>query len=123
MCGIAGIFRFNSFTTKEDKEALNRMTALLKYRGPDDEGIYEDDHCIIGHRRLAVIDLEGGKQPMVNDKNSVVLAHNGEIYNYRQLRDILIKEGHIFCTQYAHGAKVGWLRGAGPCCDKLCFCQ
>ena len=65
------------------------MTDRIAYRGPDGEGFYLDDKCALGHRRLSIIDLANGKQPMYNDKKNIVIVFNGEIYNYKELREEL----------------------------------
>ncbi|HEY0939942.1 MAG TPA: asparagine synthase (glutamine-hydrolyzing) [Steroidobacter sp.] len=94
MCGIAGII--NSDPQRE--QALRRMLGALKHRGPDDEGIYSDRHAALGHRRLSIIDLAGGQQPLYSADRSLVLVCNGEIYNYRELRRRLAQDGHRFLT-------------------------
>src|SRR5262249_31995688 len=67
------------------------------HRGPDGEGFFEDDHCALGHRRLAIIDIsQNGAQPMANEDGSIVVVYNGEIYNYRELRATLTRRGHTF---------------------------
>ena len=73
------------------------MKAIL-HRGPDGEGSFTDDSVALGHRRLSIIDLEGGKQPMYNEDGSMVIVFNGEIYNYQALREELIAAGHTFAS-------------------------
>lgn len=94
MCGIAGIWG------KPDGERLKAMAEALRHRGPDDDGYWTSLPYQIGfaHRRLAVIDLEGGRQPIANENGQIVTMANGEIYNYRELRDELIARGHRFTT-------------------------
>lgn len=92
MCGITG------FTGDPDKKTLKRMTDLLSYRGPDDSGTYVSDNVCLGHRRLSIIDLSGGKQPMTNEDGSIVASFNGEIYNYKKLMTELEGMGHRFRT-------------------------
>src|SRR6516165_3425513 len=95
MCGIAG------FLLREGKahpESVKAMTDLIRHRGPDDEGFYTDGPCGIGMRRLSIIDLSTGHQPMTNEDGSVWVVFNGEIYNYRELRHELIGRGHRFTT-------------------------
>jgi len=94
MCGICGLFG------KFDRERIGAMTDSLSHRGPDDKGIFlEPSHSIaLGHRRLSIIDLEGGAQPIYNEDNSVVVVFNGEIYNYIELREELKRKGHKFST-------------------------
>jgi asparagine synthase (glutamine-hydrolysing) len=97
MCGIAGFIDQPSRVCDPDT-VLRKMTSELAHRGPDDEGFYASDGVYLGHRRLAVIDLEGGHQPISNEDSSVVVVANGEIYNYRQLRFDLEEGGHRFST-------------------------
>jgi len=94
MCGIFGIA-----STKPINLPLERMTDTLSHRGPDSGGFYRDDNAYLGHRRLRIIDLEGGHQPIFNEDQSQCIIFNGEIYNYLDLRDDLIKKGHRFTTQ------------------------
>jgi asparagine synthase (glutamine-hydrolysing) len=94
MCGIAGII--NADPGRD--EALKRMLGALEHRGPDGEGIYHDRCVTLGHRRLSIIDLAGGQQPLYNADRSLVLVCNGEIYNYRALRRRLEQDGHRFIT-------------------------
>lgn len=94
MCGIAGFAEKNNV----DKETLQKMMDAIIHRGPDGSGKYVDDTVALGHRRLSIIDLEGGKQPMENEDGSMVCIFNGEIYNYQPLRQQLQEQGHIFST-------------------------
>ena len=94
MCGIAGIVRFDdSLPTDKD---IRRMVDLIKHRGPDGEGILVRDQIAIGHRRLSIIDIEGGRQPMSNEDGNVWVTYNGELYNFEKLRDQLRGLGHVF---------------------------
>jgi asparagine synthase (glutamine-hydrolysing) len=95
MCGIAGIW--GEVTT----ERLKAMAHALRHRGPDDEGFWLSPEIGIGfaNRRLSIIDLEGGRQPISNEDGSIIAIFNGEIYNYRELREDLIARGHRFKTQ------------------------
>ena len=95
MCGIAGIV---SKQQPYGEYAMSRMLEALKFRGPDDEGTYESAGIILGQRRLSIIDLQGGHQPIANESKTLWLVCNGEIYNYRVLREDLIKRGHTFST-------------------------
>ena len=96
MCGIAGLI---SFGRARDAAAVVRdMTAALTHRGPDGEGWWSDGEAALGHRRLAIIDVVGGAQPLVNETGSVRVVCNGEIYNYRELRSELQARGHHFRT-------------------------
>ena len=96
MCGIAGLI---SFDRRADAgELVRRMTAALAQRGPDGEGHWVAGEAALGHRRLAIIDVAGGAQPLVNETGSVRVVCNGEIYNYRALRAELEARGHRFQT-------------------------
>jgi asparagine synthase (glutamine-hydrolysing) len=95
MCGIAGYFSNRPC----GDDVLRNMTRALVKRGPDDEGYYSDPGINLGFRRLSVIDVAGSPQPLFNEDQSLVLVFNGEIYNYRELRDELIAAGHRFRTQ------------------------
>ena len=97
MCGIAGIIYTGNREVESD--ALRRMTRALIHRGPDEEGYHEEPGIGIGHRRLSVIDLGTGQQPLCNEDGSVWVAFNGEIFNYIELRADLEKRGHQFRTQ------------------------
>ena len=94
MCGICG------FTGElENREAvLQRMTEVITHRGPDSDGYYTDDYISMGFRRLSIIDLDTGDQPITNEDGNLVLTFNGEIYNYKELRKELEAQGHTFAT-------------------------
>lgn len=92
MCGIAGIFGF------DDIEQLRRMTDALGHRGPDGEYFYQDGPLCLGNRRLAILDIQGGAQPMRNEDGQIVVVYNGEIYNYPELRDDVLARGHRLAT-------------------------
>jgi asparagine synthase (glutamine-hydrolysing) len=98
MCGIAGIYNFDSFKSVHES-LLKRMTDSLVHRGPDDEGFYCSGPIGLGHRRLSIIDLAGGHQPLANEDETIWIAFNGEIYNFGELHDELIKKGHVFKTR------------------------
>ena len=87
MCGIAGIVNFDG--RPPEWSVLEQMNAVLRHRGPDGEGIYIDGGVGFAHRRLAIIDLEGGAQPLVDRERTMALTYNGEVYNYREIRDEL----------------------------------
>ena len=89
MCGFVGF----SGKLEHKKEILNRMMARIVHRGPDSAGEFIDDDTALGFRRLSIIDLEGGSQPMYNEDESVVIVFNGEIYNFMALREELLAEG------------------------------
>src|SRR5215469_10608726 len=109
MCGIAGIA--HSRTTPADEAALRRMCGAMVHRGPDDEGFYfsseteaggahqENASVALGMRRLAIIDLQTGQQPIHNEDRTVWVVLNGEIYNYPELRSELEAKGHRFYTK------------------------
>jgi asparagine synthase (glutamine-hydrolysing) len=97
MCGIAGILT-KSGITEAEKAQLKQMADVLAHRGPDGEGFYFDRSIGLAHRRLSIIDLEGGKQPLSNEDGTVWVTFNGEIYNYLELREQLIHKGHRFVT-------------------------
>src|SRR5450631_2959258 len=94
MCGIAGIVG----KLEADGADIGRMLRALAHRGPDGEGVHADEAAVLGHRRLAIIDLEGGKQPLRNVEGTIWLVCNGEIYNYVELRRQLEARGHRFVT-------------------------
>jgi asparagine synthase (glutamine-hydrolysing) len=97
MCGIAGIYNFATEKTV-DSLLIKKMCSELVHRGPDDEGIYCKDNIGLGHRRLSIIDLGGGHQPMANEDGSVWIVFNGEIYNFQELKEELLLKGHSFKT-------------------------
>ena len=97
MCGIYGIYQLNADAAP--RELLARMGAATLHRGPDDEGVYADGRCALGMRRLSIIDLEGGHQPLSSADERIWLVCNGEIYNYRALRQALEPKGYRFKTQ------------------------
>ena len=96
MCGIAGFW--NKDHSPAEKNILEGMLKKLKRRGPDGEGVFIQDHIALGHRRLAVIDLCTGAQPLDNEDGSIQVTFNGEIFNYKQLREELTGKGHRFKT-------------------------
>jgi asparagine synthase (glutamine-hydrolysing) len=95
MCGIAGII---APASPSRRAGMRRMLDALQHRGPDGEGLEEGPHAILGHRRLSIIDLEGGRQPLQSSDGSIWLVCNGEIYNYRELRAQLAARGYQFRT-------------------------
>lgn len=97
MCGITGYLHFNN-SLSADAVLLKKMTDCIAYRGPDGEGFYLKDNLALGHRRLSIIDLSTGDQPMFSDDGKIVLVFNGEIYNYIELKEELIQLGHHFKT-------------------------
>ncbi len=110
MCGILG------FAGPPDRELLGRMAAAIVHRGPDDAGYLERDTVSLGHRRLSIIDREGGHQPIANEDESVWLVYNGEVYNYRELRVELEAAGHTFRTSSDSEVIVHAYEEWGPAC-------
>ena len=97
MCGIAGIYTKNG--AEVDRRLLKQMCDLIRHRGPDDEGFYYHGPIGMGMRRLSIIDLDGGKQPIHNEDQSVWIVLNGEIYNFLELAKSLKQKGHKFYTE------------------------
>ena len=97
MCGIAGVYHFD-LSEIVDLQVLKKMTTQLQHRGPDNDGYYIGNHVGLGHRRLSIMDVDNGSQPMYSDDQSIVLILNGEIYNYIELREELISHGFTFKT-------------------------
>jgi asparagine synthase (glutamine-hydrolysing) len=93
MCGICG------FAGMRDDALLMRMMQRLHHRGPDDEGVFISDVASLGHKRLSIIDLVTGAQPIFNEDRSILVVFNGEIYNYSELRQRLETQGHFFLTE------------------------
>ncbi|MGA2697266.1 MAG: asparagine synthase (glutamine-hydrolyzing) [Terriglobales bacterium] len=97
MCGIAGMIGFNGHNASPD--LLKKMSDALTHRGPDASGLHLDREAGLAHRRLSILDLEGGGQPMSNSDGSLWITYNGEIFNYLELREELIAKGHSFATR------------------------
>src|SRR3989454_9096807 len=97
MCGIVGIAHADP-GRPVSVAVIRRMCGTIRHRGPDDEGAYVEGPVGLGMRRLSIIDLAGGRQPIFNEDRSKVIVFNGEIYNYRELRRGLIARGHSFGT-------------------------
>lgn len=95
MCGIVGFIDKKSLR----KDVLKSMMDKIIHRGPDGSGMYLDDTIALGHRRLSIIDIEGGTQPMKNEDGNLVCVFNGEIYNYKELRKELEEKGHVFVSE------------------------
>jgi asparagine synthase (glutamine-hydrolysing) len=98
MCGIAGIYNYGSRLPVEE-QLLREMCRVIEHRGPDDEGYYRQGEFGMGMRRLSIIDVAGGRQPVFSEDDSVGVVFNGEIYNHRDLMRELQKKGHVFRTQ------------------------
>ncbi|MFQ5635885.1 MAG: asparagine synthetase B, partial [Gammaproteobacteria bacterium] len=97
MCGIHGILNRRGMPLP-DIDLHRRMGDISRHRGPDDHGTYRDREIMLGMRRLSIIDVDGGHQPIANEDASVTAVCNGEIYNFRELRRRLIASGHRFST-------------------------
>lgn len=97
MCGIAGLLDFKGIDKERSKYILKSMVNTLIHRGPDQEGYYIDHFAALGHRRLSIIDLESGNQPMV-EPNRAAIVFNGEIYNFKEIRSLLESLGYAFKT-------------------------
>src|SRR3954447_820278 len=97
MCGIAG-FAGRGRTGEWRRALVQSMNDVIEHRGPDGDGFYVDETVALGMRRLAIIDLVSGDQPIANEDGTVVTVFNGEIYNFRELREGLIARGHTFRT-------------------------
>ena len=99
MCGINGLIQFeNMFSELELQSRVHLMNEQIIHRGPDAEGLFADGRCALGMRRLSIIDLATGNQPIWNESHDMVIVFNGELYNFRGLRDHLIQNGHSFYT-------------------------
>lgn len=123
MCGIVG------FVNDKDnkKTIINTMMDRIVHRGPNSSGEYIDKHVALGFRRLSIIDLEGGTQPIYNEDRTKIIIFNGEIYNYQPLREELIAAGHVFLNTCRYRSPFAWLRRMGnriiaknP--RNVCFC-
>lgn len=97
MCGIVGFTGLRA----QREEILKRMMDAIIHRGPDGAGTYFGEGVALGHRRLSIIDLEGGAQPMFNEDKALAVVFNGEIYNFMELREQLVKVGHTFATDHS----------------------
>lgn len=95
MCGICGF----AGKVNNSRDVLKTMMDKIAHRGPDDEGMYVDNDVAIGHRRLSIIDLSHGAQPMYNETGDIAIVFNGEIYNHLDIRkDLLLKDIHLQMT-------------------------
>ncbi|MGB7641728.1 MAG: asparagine synthetase B, partial [Terriglobales bacterium] len=97
MCGIAGILEFEP-GARADATALREMCHIMAHRGPDDDGFYTDGCAGLGMRRLSIVDLKTGHQPISNEDGTLWIVFNGEIYNHRALREHLTERGHQYRT-------------------------
>src|SRR5512147_2508552 len=97
MCGIAGIFDLRG-QREPDRAALMRMTEVILHRGPDEDGYFFAPCIGIGHRRLSIVGLGDGRQPISNEDGSVVVMYNGELFDYPEQKAALEAKGHVFKT-------------------------
>ena len=97
MCGFAGYIAKEGDGEQFKNDLINMMDSI-KHRGPDDAGTHIDDMAGLGFRRLSIIGITNGKQPMYNEDKTIVVTFNGEIYNYQSIKEELISKGHIFKT-------------------------
>jgi len=119
MCGIAGIWNFKSQRPVEQSR-LRHINDGIAHRGPDGEGYHLEGPLGLAHRRLSIIDLEGGRQPMCNEDGSIWIVFNGEIYNYPELRENLLQKGHRFANHCDTEAIVHLYEEMGErCCEML----
>ena len=119
MCGICGKLNFEQ-DASIDPALLRAMLGTIRHRGPDDEGLYVTSQVALGHRRLSIIDLSTGHQPLSNEDGTVWITFNGEIYNYHELRSFLLSKGHVFKTQTDTEVIVHLYEELGPeCLQKL----
>jgi asparagine synthase (glutamine-hydrolysing) len=98
MCGIAGFVDFEGHEPHAARVRVERMARMLSHRGPDEEGVFVDTYAALGHRRLAIIDVSSGHQPLAACDGQVQIVFNGEIYNYLNVRAELTRAGHVFTT-------------------------
>ena len=112
MCGIAGVVNFGERRDTPSALLIKNMVATLKHRGPDEFGMYRDNYAGLGHARLSIIDLKSGQQPLCNETEKLWISFNGEIFNYLELRETLLKKGEfsayektILAERYQHVGK------------------
>src|SRR5579871_3567245 len=98
MCGIAGFVNLQC-NYDNAEQLIDSMCKVIRHRGPDDQGTWVGDGVALGMRRLAIIDVGGGQQPITNEDGSILVVFNGEIYNYQELRHDLSLRGHRFRTE------------------------
>jgi asparagine synthase (glutamine-hydrolysing) len=116
MCGICGAFALDRALDPAVRDAMPAMTAALRHRGPDGDGVFSDDRAALGHRRLAIIDRTGGTQPMTNEDGTCWIVFNGEVYNHKTLREHLTARGHRFRTTSDTEAILHAYEEYGPAC-------
>lgn len=99
MCGFAGFLMEGEPPAYDPQRIIRKMADRIRHRGPDQDDYYVDGRAALGFRRLSIIDLEGGSQPILNEDGTKVLVFNGEIYNFQAIRDELVEKGHVFRTR------------------------
>ncbi len=114
MCGICG-----GVNLENPKETLIHMTRRLKHRGPDDEGFFMEGPLALGHRRLSIIDLDGGHQPMFSSDGAQIIVFNGEIYNYQELRETLLKDYHFKTSSDTEVILAAYRKWGKDCLERL----
>ena len=114
MCGIAGFARAGA--DREAPAVLENMTGALRHRGPDDFGYHVDSYAALGHRRLSIIDLAAGHQPMTNEDGSLWIIYNGEIFNHAEIRPLLERAGHRYATRSDTETIIHAYEEFGPSC-------
>ena len=117
MCGICGIVRADP-NAEVSADVIERMSDSIAHRGPDDAGMYLNGRVGFGFRRLSIIDLAGGHQPMSNEDSSVWIVYNGEIYNHAGQRAPLEAKGHVFRTRCDTEVIVHQYEELGPACAR-----
>jgi asparagine synthase (glutamine-hydrolysing) len=117
MCGISGYFHFEAERPARP-EVIKKMTDVISHRGPDGEGFFVERNLALGHRRLSIIDISTGQQPMYSEDQNIVLIFNGEIYNYIELREKLIRLGNKFTTTSDTEVIINAYRTWGVDCQK-----
>src|SRR5436190_9584863 len=115
MCGICGVYEFGRGEAVA-ASVLDEMLATIVHRGPDDQGVHFDRDLALGMRRLSIIDLAGGHQPVSNEDGSVWVVFNGEIYNYPELREMLARNGHVLRSESDTETIVHLYEDFGPRC-------
>jgi asparagine synthase (glutamine-hydrolysing) len=98
MCGIAGIYNYRSLSEPEPEMSLKKMLSVIRHRGPDESGIYVGENMGIGSVRLSIVDVSSGQQPMSDASDTYWIVYNGEIFNYKELRLDIEKQGIRFKT-------------------------
>src|SRR6056297_2259197 len=115
MCGIAGILNTAS-THSIPEDAILRMISILKHRGPEESGVYLDETLHMGQARLSIIGLKGGVQPIPNEDETLWIVCNGEVFNYIELKEDLLKRSHKFSTGTDTEVIVHLYEEMGPAC-------